>query len=75
MEWQTKFDAERQRKGKTVMLSFGTFFIRLFSIFFSLNMLLATVISEHSEKPTFTPGETLAQSPFSCEAETERDAG
>ncbi len=56
------------------MLSFSTFFMRLFSIFFSLNMLLATVISEHSEKPEFVPGEALAQTPFSCEPETERDA-
>lgn len=60
-------------KGEFNMLSFGAFFKRLFSILFSLNMILAAVISKHSEMPEFIPGRTLSQTPFSCAAETQAD--
>ncbi len=53
------------------MISAPTVFMRLFSILTTLSILLATVVSEHSERPDFIPGKELTQTPFSCEAETQ----
>ena len=55
------------------MSAVSTFFMRLFSIITTLGILFATVVSEHSGKPDFVPGEALLQTPFSSVAETEDD--
>lgn len=51
-----------------------TILTRIVSIIATLSMLFATVIAEKSEKPEFVPGEPLEQTPFSCVAESEKDA-
>lgn len=56
------------------MSSFTTFFMRFFSIITTFSILFATLVSEYSDKPDFTPGEELEQSPFSCVAESEKDS-
>ncbi|MCR5042158.1 MAG: hypothetical protein K6C36_08705 [Clostridia bacterium] len=56
------------------MTSASVFFKRFFSILTTLSILFATLVSEHSSAPEFIPGEELPQTPFSCAAETEKDA-
>ena len=56
------------------MDSLSTWFTRVFSILTTLSMLFAMLVSEHSAKPDFVPGEALSQTPFSCVPETEKDA-
>ena len=54
-------------------MSISTLFFRLFSILTTLSILFATVVSKHNDAPDFTPGEEFEQTPFTCEAESEKD--
>ncbi|MBR5423249.1 MAG: hypothetical protein IK108_04475 [Clostridia bacterium] len=56
------------------MNSLVTWFMRVVSILATLSMLFAALVSEHTQKPDFVPGEALSQTPFSCVPETEEDA-
>ncbi|MBQ9880725.1 MAG: hypothetical protein IJM45_09870 [Clostridia bacterium] len=56
------------------MESVATFFKRLIGIITTLSMAFAMLVSEHSAKPEYTPGEPPEQSPFSCVPETDADA-
>ena len=56
------------------MVSLNTWLMRIWSILTTISMLFAMLVSEHSAKPEFVPGEELSQTPFSCVPETEKDA-
>ena len=52
------------------METLRTFFSRLLGMLVTASMLLTALVSEHpKDKPAFTPGEPLEQTPFSCGAE------
>ena len=56
------------------MTAIKVFFVRLVSILATLGLLFPFAVREYADKPAYTPGAELPQTPFFCEAEREADA-